>query len=1630
MTRSTKPITPTHPHFTLPAILPAMITGLFILTACGGSALTNDAPIATNTQNDTCADNPLADGCQADAGFLSVNLDEDNANQEAESSEAPPAPKPVVAKTPPAPITQEDTSDSTPQTAYSTYSSPAGQPVGSAETSPKSEPAVSGQQSEPTPPATITAATTTAFTDLPTMRNTTTQTNEFLKASTWMPVERLAAIGYTSHLGVRTRITIPEEDRLLPSTTRHDLNRLGAVRADPLRMNLGQATYDGVAIGRDVADGIDFFTADFQVSTKNSDQTIATISLSRYHYAGILSGTDLGAPVASEVGMATWNGSFRTYNTNPVDFQLTVTFGGIGARTISAFVKDNAWSAVDNYYLVDGTYTNAGLITGTVNWGTFSTLASDSVDAVATDGETAGTPRAKNGTLTGLIGVQGAVAVFISDTNDEATSGGYVGGFVAAPSDIAIGSTDVRFKDWARAIPTVTGGNNGFLAGGAYGLFQAEAIALTQGGSLNLAGAGFEEVTQSGVAFVTDGISRTTLTSGKSFAGLLSGTDLGAPISDANQVGEWKGQFKSVGGYYFGGASRADQYINTAVDTDFTLTVTFGDVSGKAGSIEAFVSTSGIDRRFLLAGTYDDKGVITGTVLAGLFNNDDKSNPSATINGVLTGLIGIEGAVGAFVSNKDNYNYAGGFVVSPITPDTEREVTFGDWTRSFATEPALAPTTGTPQSEFLQTTGSTLATGDLTARAGGAITVTTLDLNTATLRNNPLGGDDRDGVAFYQGYINSDGAGYAGIFSTTDLGRPITAKDARAEWRGQFQVIESRKINTDFTLEVTFGAVAGVDGSVGKVEAFIVQVAPNLAHHYVRGTFNSAGVITGTATAGFFPNGRHSLSSSGGVHDGILTGLIGEDGAVGAFYSNTGVYAGGFVALPLAHVTAGTTAFWERNARTATANVYPTILPDGTATLTKTGSESNDDDQANFMRAGAAALDLGADALADVTIPTAYNVNLDQLVDSTDATSGFALVHAHSTADATRLNLYVGLLAGTDVGAPFTDLNIPAAVWTGILRLESPQAQISFKKSVDFAVTFNGGVGRIITNTIELGAGRQATNSLTIAGQFGANGLIYGTTTANLGTGSADVTGTLSGLIGVKGAVAVFTGDDTATNGSYVGGFVALPLAPVTTGSAAFWTRNAREVTPGESPDILPYGTATLTKTGSEPNDDSEANFIRAGATALDLGADARDGVTIATAYNANLGELLDGTDATSGFALAHAHSTADATRFNLYVGLLSGTDVGAPFTDLNRPIADWTGILRLESPQAQISFNKSVDFTVAFDGTDGTITTSAIELGAGRQATNSLTIAGQFGANGLIYGTTTANLGTGSAEVTGTLSGLIGVEGAVAVFAGNDTATNGSYAGGFVARPRVYATYDAWLDSFGGPLRSAAANINLAPVNQFLQSGPDAINAGNVANATILTLKMAGDAEKMKNGVSFLQGEHSWNFRTVFFAGVLSGTNLGVPLAVEAGKTATWNGEIQWVGSLDNNTNGQADKAGREAIAGSGEPARAFMLDVNFGTSKIEAFVPMGDNSHHLLLTAGYNGSGQFTNGRVEYGVFAGGVKEGARTASGANDVVFGGRLTGIIGQEGAVGVFISDAVTGGVRDYGFAGGFWAAPE
>ena len=167
-------------------------------------------------------------------------------------------------------------------------------------------------------------------------------------------------------------------------------------------LNLADATFNGVALGGDATDGVAYFAAE-----RANDGN-------RYSYIGILSGTNLGAPLTDTEGSAKWIGSFRhEHNPALIDFVLNVSFGtGDGAGEIEALVE--RYVRYYDYHLT-GEFDDAGVITGTARRGEFRT------NDPTNRGTTVGT-----GKLTGLIGEEGAVGAFIIDN--------YFGGFVARPS--------------------------------------------------------------------------------------------------------------------------------------------------------------------------------------------------------------------------------------------------------------------------------------------------------------------------------------------------------------------------------------------------------------------------------------------------------------------------------------------------------------------------------------------------------------------------------------------------------------------------------------------------------------------------------------------------------------------------------------------------------------------------------------------------------------------------------------------------------------------------------------------------------------------------------------------------------------------------------------------------------------------------------------------------------------------------------------------------------------------------------------------------------------------------------------------------------------------------------------------
>ena len=154
-----------------------------------------------------------------------------------------------------------------------------------------------------------------------------------------------------------------------------------------------------------------------------------------------------------------------------------------------------------------------------------------------------------------------------------------------------------------------------------------------------------------------------------------------------------------------------------------------------------------------------------------------------------------------------------------------------------------------------------------------------------------------DGFAYFQGDFRDEGNvintyAYAGIYETTDLGAPITDSSFSAAWDGKYD-INGGAGRGDFTLNVAF------TGTSGTINAFIID-ANSTSDFLIEGTFGENGVITGKTHFAEFNNDDSATIEA---RDGILSGIIGQEGAVGVIYG-TGFNIGGFVASPVVTICA------------------------------------------------------------------------------------------------------------------------------------------------------------------------------------------------------------------------------------------------------------------------------------------------------------------------------------------------------------------------------------------------------------------------------------------------------------------------------------------------------------------------------------------------------------------------------------------------------------------------------------------------------------------------------------------------------------------------------------------------------
>ena len=656
-------------------------------------------------------------------------------------------------------------------------------------------------------------------------------------------------------------------------------------------------------LGGDVANGISFVHGTVD-STNEPNQPF---------YTGILSGTDLGTPILTSAS-GKWKGRFYLYAasiipvvghqnsglTEAVDFTLTVAFDAGSTTTGTIKGTTNVIDDLNNNttFTIGGRFNAAGIISGggTVNY------SGNNIPWV----------------LSGLIGSEGLVAVFAGERR-PAGHFHYVigGGFVARPeNDVAETTGTLTTADWISGFA--------FNDRPLISAFDKDAHFL-RGDSTGLATTGFDSlpVTQrflrldndnkDGVSFFAGEKGGTT----RYYAGLLSTTDVGLPLdSGSTATATWSSKIGVILG-------------NTYSSATFNLTVDFNEHTIKnAAAITLGNKTNvNIDASWVQT----SKIAITGTTLTGgtalteipFGRIRGKITGLDTVAGTLTGIIGRDGAVGAFISGAGSTaHYAGGFVAKPpaIIGDS---VSYNDWIGRFDTiipytEPTPFSVGDYAHNQFLQSTGAIVPTkGIVSNYANGAYSG---DVTATLLKLDSVGGDASDGVAFFSGYydyINNDSFGgndnysryityYGGILNTTNLGAPLTQTDGTATWNGKFRAIGTGKAvpETDFELKVTFG---NTPGAAGKVEAFVEQNSANNTHYHLNGTYDSNGVISGFVDFGAFSGDSNidaQTPTAGARLGGELQGLIGQEGAVGVFISRTSNssgdngYAGGFVARP------------------------------------------------------------------------------------------------------------------------------------------------------------------------------------------------------------------------------------------------------------------------------------------------------------------------------------------------------------------------------------------------------------------------------------------------------------------------------------------------------------------------------------------------------------------------------------------------------------------------------------------------------------------------------------------------------------------------------------------------------------
>ena len=936
--------------------------------------------------------------------------------------------------------------------------------------------------------------------------------------------------------------------------------------------------------------------------------------------------------------------------------------------------------------------------------------------------------------------------------------------------------------------------------------------------------------------------------------------------------------------------------------------------------------------------------------------------------------------------------YAGGFALrEDFTTEAPRNRNFVTWRENARVADGQTPLivldedaadAGNAEFNIIAGTRTEL---DLPEQIGTGADKTTLTLN-------DLGGGSliakNSGVGIGVSVYDNDKY-YVGLLSGTDLGAPVSNTAPNAVWVGLVRALNTNIgrtfITGDFALTVNFRDRTIATGDIPLATAGVHSIA-------LTGSFDGHGVLTGTT----------NYKIDGTATAGYLSGLIGTNGAVGVFVASSdtdnaaGNYVGGFVAGPVTP----TFYSWAHAARDSDGALLPVLATDGVQTATEV---------INLIRADADGIDINSQSINRISfkLNDTFNNAAGQTVQlNGDAASGVGFAVGDVTGE-TRY--YVGLLSGTDLGAPLVtraavDGVAVTATWRGRVGLYHTG---TYRNSNDFAITIDFTNRTLKTAEDYTITSDGLTVSLELAGYFDENGFITGTSLFE----NTDA-GALTGVIGERGVVGAFYGTETDTASRYVGGFVATPSANITTASAyGGWVNtlaNDNKLPSTQTPQQIALG-----------NDATARNNILQGlTTALPTAQTVLaygNTLSVDSAGKAkHISLTLNDRNLNDGFAtFVTEFAFAGGTRDVFNSGILVTTNLGGIPTDTG--IATWSARLAIltftgengDSFIAQHDFQIKVDFgqtQISLVSNNETANQIAF-MSNGTSLTLSFAPAG-WDANGVIN-TPIAVTGLISGTSNGTLTGIIGENGLTAVFKSSDDTSRGNrFSGGFVATFVPTSNYDAWINSLSTPPTAQTPSgtpdvflfgLTATPDDSVLNNGVHRFAYAEGNDDRILGLNLAshslgGDATDGFAAFAVLDGGS--------FAGILATTDLGGPRTESAG-IAQWQGQLEFY-----------------ALTGDIAVRKGFVLNVDFAAKSIATSQPVAfmidSTDYTLVFNALWDATGALTNAAIDLNL------NGVSQASGI--------LTGIIGVDGAIGVF---RTAGTVDDaYRFGGGFVAAPQ